>query len=366
MNENKTDIWVEKYRPTNFNDIVLSPNNRKIFKNIIDMNYFPNLLFYGPPGTGKTTTIINLINEYQTKYSKINSSTIIHLNASDERGIDIIRNQINQFVKSMNLFETGLKFVILDEVDYMTKNAQQALKYILQTSIHNVRFCLICNYISKIDESLKNEFICIRFNQLPAEYICNFLQNIVVKECISLKLTTIESIQKMYGSDIRSMINFIQLNQNLNIEDWERNIITDDDFNKLHNVIMKTKRIENMGKCSGVEKHYLPKNDTKKVLLPNNLEKGDIVTQHNPIVLRNSKERECYIHNISVQYNIDKKTLLLKYYDWILRNRKMEFYCLPENDGSGGNGYINLFFEKMEKIIHNTGDVPIEILWGQI
>lgn len=331
------DIWVEKYRPTNFNDIVLSPNNRKIFKNIIDMNYFPNLLFYGPPGTGKTTTIINLINEYQTRYSKINSSTIIHLNASDERGIDIIRNQINQFVKSMNLFETGLKFVILDEVDYMTKNAQQALKYILQTSIHNVRFCLICNYISKIDESLKNEFICIRFNQLPPEYICNFLQNIVVKEGISLKPSTIESIQKMYGSDIRSMINFIQLNQNLNIEDWERNIITDDDFNELHEVIMKTKRLLNFS--------------------------------------RNCNEREYYIHSISVQYNIDKKTLLLKYYDWILRNRKTELFYLPKDGGGasgagggGGNerGYINHFFEQMEKIIHNTGDVPIEILWGQI
>lgn len=355
MSENKTDIWVEKYRPTNFNDIVLSPNNRKIFKNIIDMNYFPNLLFYGPPGTGKTTTIINLINEYQTKYSKINSSTIIHLNASDERGIDIIRNQINQFVKSMNLFETGLKFVILDEVDYMTKNAQQALKYILQTSIHNVRFCLICNYISKIDESLKNEFICIRFNQLPPEYICNFLQNIVVKEGISLKPSTIQSIQKMYGSDIRSMINFIQLNQNLNIEDWERNIITDDDFHQLHEVIMKMKRVENSDKRPSVVSRSWEntENDCKELV-------GKF------------KERECYIHSISVQYNIDKKTLLLKYYDWILRNRKTELFYLPENGGGGckveksGSGYINHFFEQMEKIIHNTGDVPIEILWRQI
>ena len=99
--------WVEKYRPTDFDDIVLDPLNRKLFKNILDKNYFPNLLFYGPPGTGKTTTIINLINEYQTRYSRPNKSNIIHLNASDERGIDIIRNQINQFVKSLNLFETS-------------------------------------------------------------------------------------------------------------------------------------------------------------------------------------------------------------------------------------------------------------------
>jgi replication factor C subunit 3/5 len=350
MNENKTDIWVEKYRPTNFNDIVLSPINRKIFKNIIDMNYFPNLLFYGPPGTGKTTTIINLINEYQTRYSKINSSTIIHLNASDERGIDIIRNQINQFVKSMNLFENGLKFVILDEVDYMTKNAQQALKYILQTSIHNVRFCLICNYISKIDESLKNEFICVRFNQLPPEYICNFLRGIITKEGIYLKDVTIQSIQKMYGSDIRSMINFIQLNQNLNIEDWERNIITDEDFGALHEVIMTPsfgkERIMDGGvsNCSG--RRGQSKSNTQTGDSPPNTG-----VQHQKI-----EERGGYIHRVSVQYNIDKKTLLLKYYDWVLRNRKDELVKGEGND----------FFEKMENIIHNTGDVPIEILWGQV
>jgi hypothetical protein len=80
---------------------------------------------------------------------------MIHLNASDERGIDIIRNQINQFVNSKTLFNKGMKFVILDEVDYMTKNAQQALRYLLQNYSSSVRFCLICNYISKIDEGLQ-------------------------------------------------------------------------------------------------------------------------------------------------------------------------------------------------------------------
>ena len=159
--------WMEAYRPTNFEDIVLDPLNKKILKNIIDTSYFPNLLFYGPPGTGKTTTIINLINAYQEKLNKKNKDLIIHLNASDERGIDIIRSQICSFVNSKPLFNVGLKFIILDEVDYMTKNAQQALKYLLQNCSTNVRFCLICNYISKIDDGLQNEFIKLRFNQLP-------------------------------------------------------------------------------------------------------------------------------------------------------------------------------------------------------
>jgi replication factor C subunit 3/5 len=274
--KNQNIPWVEKYRPTHFDDIVLDPTNRKIFENILDKNYFPNLLFYGPPGTGKTTTIINLINEYQQKYNQINKGSIIHLNASDERGIDIIRNQIYQFVKSKNFFEKGLKFVILDEVDYMTKNAQQALKYLLQSSCFNVRFCLICNYISKIDESLKNEFICIRFNQLPKQDIYKFIKQITENENLTMSDNVIDMIQKIYNSDIRSMINFIQLNQNIN--QWENNIITDDIFEKIHCLLV----------------------DKKK-------EKNDIFD---------------YINIISIQYNTDKKTLIKNYFNYIIRNKK--------------------------------------------
>ena len=127
MNESQKP-WVEKYRPTNFDDIVLDDINKKILNNILNSNSFPNLLLYGPPGTGKTTTIINLVNKFHGKHNQNNKSLTIHLNASDERGIDIIRNQINQFVNSKNLFTSGTKLVILDEVDYMTKNAQQAQK----------------------------------------------------------------------------------------------------------------------------------------------------------------------------------------------------------------------------------------------
>jgi len=202
--------WIEKYRPTHFDGIVLDPLNRTFFQHILEKRHFPNLLFYGPPGTGKTTTIINLINEYQEKYTRKNRESIIHLNASDERGIDIIRTQIYQFVKSKHIFEVGLKFVILDEVDYMTKNAQQALKTLLQTTLPNVRFCLICNYISKIDESLQHEFICVRFNQLPRKEIHQFIGAIARKESIEIDDEAMEQLCETYQSDIRSMINYLQ------------------------------------------------------------------------------------------------------------------------------------------------------------
>ena len=147
MNEKSSIPWVEKYRPSRFEDIVLDEINSNILKSIIEQHHFPNLLLYGPPGTGKTTTIINLIKSIK-KNENVDSKMVIHLNASDDRGIDIIRNQISQFVNSKCLFNSGLKYVVLDEADYMTKNAQQALHNLLETVSGNVRFCLICNYIS--------------------------------------------------------------------------------------------------------------------------------------------------------------------------------------------------------------------------
>ena len=206
--------WVEKYRPSCFDEIVLDPMNRTILSNILKTNYFPNLLLYGPPGTGKTTTIINLVNAYQSKLNMQNRGLMIHLNASDERGIDIIRNQINNFVGTKSMFGNGIKFVILDEVDYMTTNAQIALRYLLTSyTDNNVRFCLICNYVSRIDESLQTEFVRMRFNQLPEPEIFSFLCKIRDNEQLKLTDENLVSIQRQFHSDIRSMINYIQTNQ---------------------------------------------------------------------------------------------------------------------------------------------------------
>ena len=234
---------VEKYRPTSFEDIVLEPINRTLLKNIIKTNNFPNLLFYGPPGTGKTTTIINLINEYQEKYNQKSKGLKIHLNASDDRGIDIIRNQINQFVNTKTIFGKGMKFVILDEVDYMTKNAQQALRYLIQQYSKDIRFCLICNYISRIDVSLQNEFVRLRFCQLPKKDIYSFLNKIIKEEKINVKKEQIYAIQEYFKSDIRSMINYIQSNHDNG--GLNSNIIRNDYWNNFIKKI-KNKKIENL------------------------------------------------------------------------------------------------------------------------
>ena len=104
MISNKYIPWIEKYRPKKLEDIVLDEDNKIILDNILKLNHFPNLLLYGPPGIGKTTTIINLIEKYQIQNKQLNKGLMIQLNASDERGIDIIRYQINNFVNSKSFF----------------------------------------------------------------------------------------------------------------------------------------------------------------------------------------------------------------------------------------------------------------------
>lgn len=288
--------WVEKYRPKSFEDIVLDPLNKTILKNIIKKKHFPNLLFYGPPGTGKTTSIINLIKSYEEIND--NKNLMIHLNASDERGIDIIRNQINTFVNSKNLFNNGMKFVVLDEVDYMTKNAQIALRYLLQNYKANVRFCLICNYISRIDEALQNEFVRLRFNQLPEIEIIKFLTIINEKENLQYTDETIHLIQKLFNSDIRSMINYMQSNEKII---YNKKIIQKELWEKI-TIDIKNKSLE---------------------------------------------ENIISITNISIEYNIEKKNIIKNYLNYIIRYK---------------SDLVNISFLKFVENIMHISDLNIEYL----
>ena len=289
MNRLNNTPWIEKYRPSEFNQIILEKDNKLLLENIIKKNMFPNLLFYGPPGTGKTTTIINLIESYQKTHNQMDKGLSIHLNASDDRGIDIIRNQITQFVNTKSLFNDGLKFVILDEVDYMTKNAQQALRHLIQLNNNNVRFCLICNYISRIEESLKSEFIRLRFCKLPKKNIYLFLKNIVESEKLELKEQQIKTIIERFDTDIRSMINYLQLNN-------------DDE-----NIIISNKTWEETIKKLKIGKH------------------NDIME---------------YIYDNCSTYNLNLKTYLIDFFNYILLKKK---YTLN-----------HVWMNSMQYIIHNN------------
>lgn len=258
--DTKTEIndehipWVEKYRPKQLSNIILDKNNEMILENILKQKIFPNMLLYGSPGTGKTTTIINITRMYLMKYYKYNKESIIHLNASDERGIDIIRNQLQYFVSSNSMNKNDYKFVILDEIDYMTRSAQIALKILIEEYKTNVTFCLICNYISKIEIALRNMFVVLRFNNLPKSKMESLLEKINTKENINFSKRKIKSIVQYYKSDIRSMVNYIQTYNTTQIKIIDNeiydqlllDILKYDDINKfLKRLFVICKRTEN-------------------------------------------------------------------------------------------------------------------------
>ncbi len=199
--------WTETYRPKELEHIIFEPETEKLFYPMIQKNFFPNLLFYGPPGTGKTTTIMCLLKRYQDTYGHYNN--VIHLNASDERGIEVIRNQLYSFVHSRGLFHNPLKFVVLDEVDSMTKQAQTSLLTLLQ--VPNVRFCLICNYISKLIPDLRDYLLLVPFyNTFRHE---EYIDKIIQQENITIEPHVIEEIKQCYYPDMRSFVNCLQLYQ---------------------------------------------------------------------------------------------------------------------------------------------------------
>lgn len=217
--------WIEKYRCHCIKDVVLDKYNRLFFNKVCETENIPQLLFYGPAGTGKTTTILALVRDFQP----LRKREVLHLNASDERGIDVIRTQISNFVNSNPFFVDAIKFVILDEVDNMTKSAQYGLSYLMQSLCYQtrlnhekrpptVRFCLICNYISKIVPSLKHEFVCIRFNKLPKNDVTSFLLNIARQENLHITKKSVADLYDRYGCDIRAMVNHLQTRECSNLD----------------------------------------------------------------------------------------------------------------------------------------------------
>lgn len=199
--------WIEKYRPQVLNDIVLNYTNKTILNNMINTNNFSNLILYGPPGTGKTTTILCLMNEYCALHNC--SNNYIHLNASHERGIDVIRNQIFNFTEKKNLFSNVRKFVLLDEIDSMTKQAQNNLHIVINKCKNNVTFILICNFLNRVIESLRGSSIILHFNKTSS--ICDkFIKKCIKCEKLKISKKKLQLIKNANSHDLRSVINQLQ------------------------------------------------------------------------------------------------------------------------------------------------------------
>ena len=204
------------------------------------------------------------------------------------------------------MFGNWIKFVILDEVDYMTTNAQIALRYLLTSyTDNNVRFCLICNYVSRIGESLQTEFVRMRFNQLPENDILMFLMKIRDGEKLTLSDTNLVSIQRQFNSDIRSMINYMQTNQD-NIQ--QINVITNDVWSRMTDLFIEADVVNNSG---GNDSGYTKTNVDKLM---------------------------DYFRDVSETYCIEPRTIMKLYFYYIIRNRTE--YVNPD------------FLNTVEHIIH--------------
>jgi len=204
--ENK--MWVEKYRPSSLKNIISHSSIISTISSLVTARKLPHLLFYGPPGTGKTTTILACAR--QLNGDKSWKSMTLELNASDERGIDIIRDRIKIFASTKQIFNNGFKLIILDEADAMTSSAQFALRRIIEKYTKNTRFCLICNYVNKIIPALQSRCTKFRFAPLNDDDIKNRLYEIAKKEEINLNESGMKSILKLSNGDMRRCLNILQ------------------------------------------------------------------------------------------------------------------------------------------------------------
>lgn len=220
MNKNKSQIWVDKYRPQRFDEIIGQKEFVSRIKAFVESKNMPHLLFAGTPGTGKTTTALVIAKEL---YGEGNlQGNFLELNASDERGIDVIRNQIKEFAKMQSLVEIPYKIIVLDEADSLTKEAQQALRRTMERYSATCRFILACNELSKLIDPIQSRCVIFKFKGLKDEDLQELISKIEKDENLEIlddaKLRLIE-ISK---GDVRKLENTLQaasvINKKITIE----------------------------------------------------------------------------------------------------------------------------------------------------
>jgi len=237
MDYDKFNSWVEKYRPKTLNDITAQEDVIEPLKKTLITKNLPHLMFFGPSGCGKTSTILALAKELfgeENYYDRV-----IELNASDERGINVVRDKIKKYAKKSINYKDGIppwKIIILDEADNMTPDSQCALRRIMEEYSKLTRFCIICNYHNKIIDPIDSRCMLFRFKPIQEEEIIKKLKDICAQEKFDCPESFLIQIVRNCRGDLRKAINFLQKCYNT-----FGNVLNQEILNEISGVIPKDK-----------------------------------------------------------------------------------------------------------------------------
>jgi len=203
----QSDIWTEKYRPDKFDEVVGQQEILKRVKSLVQSLNIPHLLFAGPAGTGKSTLALIIVKELFASTWKDN---YLELNASDERGIDVVRQKVKDFARTKAIGNVPFKVIFLDEADALTREAQQALRRTMENYTNTCRFILSCNYSSRIIDPIQSRCVVFRFKILEKKDIMNVIKKISERENLKLTDDAYETLYESSEGDCRKAINLLQ------------------------------------------------------------------------------------------------------------------------------------------------------------
>ncbi|KAM3527676.1 hypothetical protein MY4038_006237 [Beauveria bassiana] len=218
VSDGRIQPWVEKYRPKSLDDVAAQEHTVTVLQRTLQAANLPHMLFYGPPGTGKTSTILALAKQFYGP--EMMKSRVLELNASDERGISIVREKVKNFAR-MQLTNPPagyrekypcppFKIIILDEADSMTQDAQSALRRTMEIYSKITRFCLICNYVTRIIDPLASRCSKFRFKSLDQGSAMKRLEEIAAAESVPLGDGAIDALVRCSEGDLRKAVTFLQ------------------------------------------------------------------------------------------------------------------------------------------------------------